>query len=247
MEQWTVREKQLRVQEFLNRENQNLHQRYDQEMYQYELLRLGDPRAVEESDRAWLRADKGRLADHPLRSARYMFVATATLASRFAIQGGMDCERAYTASDLYINKLESCRTVGEIALLRRDMFTFFTRQVAQSRKENIYSKPVVRCIDHIYDHLYEPIRVQDLADAVGLNASYLSTLFRKETGVTVSDYVLEKRMEAAQNMLKYSDYTYAEISACLAFSSQSHFSRCFKKKTGHTPSEYRRLHLRDSL
>ena len=46
-------------------------------------------------------------------------------------------------------------------------------------------------------------------------------------------------MEAAQNMLKFSDYTYAEISAILAFSSQSHFIRVFRKQTGYTPKEYR--------
>lgn len=46
-------------------------------------------------------------------------------------------------------------------------------------------------------------------------------------------------MEAAENMLKFSDYTYAEISSILAFSSQSHFARVFKQRTGYTPKQYR--------
>ena len=57
--------------------------------------------------------------------------------------------------------------------------------------------------------------------------------------VICMDYILLRKLEAARNMLKYSEYSYAEISAILAFSSQSHFSRIFKKETGYTPKEYR--------
>ena len=94
-------------------------------------------------------------------------------------------------------------------------------------------------MDHIYHHLHESISMQELAGLTNLSASYLSTLFKKETGITVSDYITSKKMEAASNMLKYSDYTYAEISSFLNFSSQSHFTRVFKKHKGITPKQYR--------
>lgn len=94
-------------------------------------------------------------------------------------------------------------------------------------------------MDYIYYHLNEKIHLQDLAKYVNLNSSYLSTLFKKETGLSVSDYILKRRMDAAKNMLQYSDYTYGDISVILAFSSQSHFIQVFKKQTGLTPREYR--------
>ena len=78
-----------------------------------------------------------------------------------------------------------------------------------------------------------------MASELGLSSSYLSTLFKKQTGVTISRYVLSKRMEAAQNMLKYSNDSYGMISSTLAFSSQSHFIRAFKQYTGFTPKAYR--------
>ena len=57
-----------------------------------------------------------------------------------------------------------------------------------------------------------------------------------------SDYVLARRIETAQNMILYSDYSSTEISEILAFSSQSYFIRCFRKRTGMTPKEYRQKH-----
>ena len=86
--------------------------------------------------------------------------------------------------------------------------------------------------------------MKDLAIQTKLNESYLSTLFKKETGTSVSGYILSKRMEAAENMLKFSDYTYAEISSILAFSSQSHFARIFKQQTGYTPKQYRNTYFK---
>ena len=77
-----------------------------------------------------------------------------------------------------------------------------------------------------------------------MSPSYLSTLFKKEMGMSITAYIMEKKMEAARNMLKYSDYSYSEISSILAFSSQSHFIRAFKKHNGDTPRAYREKNYR---
>ncbi len=174
----------------------------------------------------------------------YLFVASITLASRSAIAGGMDAERAYNISDLYILKMDTLQSVDEVKALHADMFAFYTKEMTALDKVSVYSKPVVLCLDYIYDHLHEPIRVEDLAARTGLNRSYLSTLFKKETGSSVSAYILSKRIEAAKNMLKFSAYSFAEISAILAFSSQSHFIRVFKAHTGYTPRAYRNQFFR---
>lgn len=247
MAEKTIMEKKLLYMEFINRENDFQHFYYDEEMLQYELLRVGNPQAVEEGSRLFCSDMNGHLSEDPLRHYQYLFVAAITLATRFAIQGGMNAEKAYNASDLYINKADACKTPEEVKALHREMFAFFTRQVAEVKKEKVFSQPVVRCMDYIYHHLYETIRVADLAAYVGLNSNYLSALFKKEAGMAISDYVTARRIEAAENMLKYSDYSYADIAAYLAFSSQSHFIRVFKAKTGYTPKEYRKLFFRVSF
>lgn len=240
----SVNEKQLRYLEFIHRETSDRHHTHTEDMYQYDLLRMGDPRAVEEGIRMFSSNLPGHISDDPLRNYKYLFVASTTLASRSAIAGGMDAERAYNISDLYILKMDLLQSVDEVKALHADMFAFYTKEMAALDKAAVYSKPVTQCIDYIYNHLHEPLHVKDLAMQVKLNKSYLSTLFKKETKKSVSEFILSKRMEAAQNMLKFSDYTYAEISAILTFSSQSHFTRVFKKQTGYTPKEYRNKFFR---
>lgn len=240
----SVNEKQLRYLEFIHRETSDRHHTHTEDMYQYDLLRMGDPRAVEEGVRMFSSNLPGHISDDPLRNYKYLFVASTTLASRSAIAGGMDAERAYNISDLYILKMDLLQSVDEVKALHADMFAFYTKEMAALDKAAVYSKPITQCIDYIYNHLHEPLHVKDLAMQVKLNESYLSTLFKKETKKSVSEFILSKRMEAAQNMLKFSDYTYAEISAILTFSSQSHFTRVFRKQTGYTPKEYRNKFFR---
>ena len=108
------------------------------------------------------------------------------------------------------------------------------------KKETVYTRAVAESIDYIESNLHMPLRIDEVAEHVNLSAGYLSVLFRRETGTAFSDYVLRRRIDTAQNMLRYSDYTSTEISEILAFSSQSYFIRCFRKQAGMTPSEYRR-------
>lgn len=239
-----VKEKELRYLEYLHREAEYRHHTNAEDMYQYDLLRMGDPRAVKEGVRMFSSNLTGHISDDPLRNYKYLFVAAATLACRSAIAGGMDTERAYNISDLYILKMDALQSVEEVKTLHADMLAFYTKEMAKLDKVNVYSKPIVLCIDYIYNHLHEAIRTEDLAAHTGLNRSYLSTLFKKETGQTVSGYILSKRMEAAKNMLKFSDYSYAEIASILAFSSQSHFIRAFRAQTGYTPKEFRDKYFR---
>ena len=155
------------------------------------------------------------------------------------MDGGMDEERAYNASDLYIRKMDELQTEEEVIALHRDMLEFYLKEMTAVKKQKICSKQVNDCIDYIGNHLYEQIRLADLAAAVGLNESYLSVLFKKETGKAVSDYIRHRRVEAAEGMLRYSDYSYSDIANYLAFCSQSHFTSVFRKATGMTPREYR--------
>ena len=104
------------------------------------------------------------------------------------------------------------------------------------------SKPVTQCIDYIYAHIKERITIERLAEYTELSTSYLSRLFKQETGVSVSDYVREKKIEKAQHLLKFCDYSLIEIANYLSFSSQSHFIQLFKDFTGITPKKYRDLY-----
>ena len=86
--------------------------------------------------------------------------------------------------------------------------------------------------------------MEALAEYVQLNETYLSKLFKKETGQSVSEYIRDRKVEEAAALLRYSEKTSVEIATDLGFSSHSYFISIFKKVMGMTPKEYRDQYFR---
>lgn len=235
----TIDEGKLWYTEYLRQENSMQHRRYSDEMFPYHLLKEGDVQGVAEALDTVTVGTEGTLSNDPLRNAQYLFVAATTVACRFAIEGGVEQERSYDISDLFIRRADTAASPEAVSALRREMMLFYAREVAAARRKQIYSRPVLQATDYICSHLHQKQTVEEIAEAVGLSPNYLSSLFRKELGMTVSRYLLGKRMDAARNMLRHSGLAYDEIASILAFSSQSHFIQVFKRETGMTPREYR--------
>ena len=230
---------------FLQRENDFRHATYDQEMAQFHYLRLGD---VEGALKAIHFADgTGTLSSDPLRNQQYLFVAFVTMSTRYAIEGGLEQYEAFRISDLYIQQADRCATPEAVRALYPEALAYFAQRVAEARKAHVVARPITRCLDEIDLRLHEPFRIDDIAEALGLNPSYLSTLFKREMGCTFTDYVRRRRVETARNMLLYSDYSCAEIAHILAFSSQSYFNRVFMKETGFSPGDFRARYSRQGL
>ena len=107
-----------------------------------------------------------------------------------------------------------------------------------------YSIHCIRAMDYIQTHLHEAIRLKDIASYVKLEPTYLSRLFKQETGDGISDYITKEKVKVAKSMLEYSDYSCTEIAEYLAYSSDSYFGKIFRRETMQTPREYRRSHYR---
>ena len=240
-------DKQISYMKFLNRENNIRHHYYDEELKQYKMLQAGDPAAPDESNRMMTSGNTGHLSDNPVRNMKYLFVANITLATRFAIEGGLDSETAYNISDMYIQKMDLCNSVEEILKVHYEMFSYFTAQMSKIRKSNIISKAVQKCIDYIDLNLHTKITLENLAAQTQLSPNYLSALFKKEVGINVTDYILKRRIETAKNMLLNSKFSATEIGEILAFSSQSYFIKVFRQETGMTPAKYKNTYFRKGL
>lgn len=83
------------------------------------------------------------------------------------------------------------------------------------------------------------INASTIANALGISSSYLCSAFKKETGMSIVEYIQKEKIELAKKLLLYSEYSLSDISAYLSFSSQSYFQAVFKKLEGKTPNEFR--------
>jgi AraC-like DNA-binding protein len=123
--------------------------------------------------------------------------------------------------------------------LQYHMILEYTQKVERIRLGKRPGKLVIDVANYIQHHLSEPITAEEIAKELYLSRPYLSRKFIEETGESLTDFILKEKTEEAKRLLRYSDKTLTAISNYLGFSSQSHFSRVFKKYTQRTPGEYR--------
>lgn len=183
----------------------------------------------------------GILSKDKLRHWKNLFISAITLFTRAAMDGGLPEELAYAMSDSFIQNAEDCRTVEEIDKIYHKAFHDFTYAVAEKGNRH-YSANIEKVMHYVHIHLHEEITLELAAEAAGISACHLSRIFKKETGMSLVDYVQKERVEAARHMLIYSDYTLAAISQYLNFSTQSYFIKIFKKHIGMTPGQYRKFY-----
>ena len=117
--------------------------------------------------------------------------------------------------------------------------TNYTQRVERLRKGKKPTRLALEVSNYIQHHMSETITVEQIAAALFLSRPYLSRRFKTETGENLKDYIYLEKMAEARRLLRYSDKSIAAISDYLGFSSQSHFTKEFKKYVGKNPGEYR--------
>ena len=184
----------------------------------------------------------GTIAQEQLRQSKNIFIVTTTLVSRAAIRGGIDVTSSLALSDQYIQRCELADSIDQITELSYRMVLDYAERVSKIKLGQNPSILVVKVSNYIQQHLSDAIKVEDIAKALFMGRSRLSTNFKKETGINLSDYITTIKIDEAKRLLRYSDKSFTAIAIYLGFSSQSHFSQVFKKYTETTPFEYRQMH-----
>lgn len=237
-------EQKLMRQVLLNREQSISHLAYEQENAFFKSIQDGDVTEMRRLYKPFEIDSMGRLSEDPLRNLKYHLIITIALITRACIEGGMEMEEAYNLSDIYIRSIDRCCEQDEVRMLHLEVVEDYAQRMHLLKKQNRYPRAVTICIDYIYDNLHTKLTLPELAKAAGLSAGYLSKLFRREVGMNVSEYILKKRIEAAENMLRFSELSCLAIADYLCFSSESHFIQVFRRQTGYTPKRYREQYFR---
>jgi len=226
---------------FENMEEGSIHTPYIEELEVLNCVRDGNVNRLETTYKTLPRIKYGHMSNNPLRQLFYGCIANTTLVTRYAIEGGLEEESAFTLSDVYIKQMENCRTLYELNTVNEKMAVDFTYRVAESKntKQPEYIKPITQCMDYICRNIHTRVSLELLSKEVSLTPKYLSWLFRKETGQTLSSFIESQKINQAKNLLIYSRYSCNDISQYLSYYSQSYFISIFKKNVGMTPNQYR--------
>lgn len=104
------------------------------------------------------------------------------------------------------------------------------------------SAVIAKIQSYVQEHMDEELGRDEIARAVYRNPAYLSRLFRKETGMSLTDYIAQAKIERAKRLLESSNDKISNIAEGLGYTHFSYFAKLFKKVTGLTPQDYRKKH-----
>lgn len=183
--------------------------------------------------------EKSRLAYDSIRSLKNSQIASCTLFSRAAIEGGVDPEDAFSLSDSFIKKIETLNKEMDLMQLECSMVTEFVRLVKQTKIRK-YTRPVAKVVSYINEHTSAKLCVRSLAEVAHLSPDHLSKVFFDEVGVHLTYYIQQRKIEVSKVFLAHSDMKISDIAAILEFCNAAYFSSVFKKHTGTSAIEYRK-------
>lgn len=102
-----------------------------------------------------------------------------------------------------------------------------------------------RVKEYIDGNFGQEITRNDIAEQVYLNPDYLSRLFKKETGMSISAYLLKKRIDTAKELLEHTTMPVNVISMYVGYHNYPYFTRIFHENTSYSPNEYRKKKKRE--
>lgn len=169
---------------------------------------------------------------------RVRAIEICSLLSRAAIDGGANEKKMLAFNYTLFSDLSKLNNIEELSYWMFKVLDYYLNDVVVIQNGN-HSEIIRKAMTYINNHYKEDINIKDVASYVHLNHSYFSTLFKKETGQTFSEYLLKNRIEESKLLLANTDMGILDISLAIGLSSQSYFTKIFKKKTGITPNQYR--------
>jgi YesN/AraC family two-component response regulator len=179
-----------------------------------------------------------RISD-PIRNAKNYCIIMNTLSRKATEQGGVHPFYIDRVSSKFATKIEQITSLKEVTVLMREMFCSYC-QLVRTYMTQKYLPVVQKTMLLIDSDLSAELSLHSLAAHQGISDGYLSTVFKKETGKTVSEYIREKRIKHAMHLLDTTHLQIQTIALHCGIMDMQYFSKIFKKHVGKTPKEYRK-------
>ena len=176
----------------------------------------------------------------PGRDERDGTIVLAALCSRAAAEANVDPGTAAAMRTEFIRRIEEAEKVTDLMALGEEIIRTFGEKVRISGEEaKNLSGPILACCEYVRRNLRRDVPLEEIADALGYTAYYLTRKFRSEMGISLKDWAKRERIGLAKVYLLTTSLDIQEISEALGFGSRSGFSRVFRDVMGTTPSAFR--------
>ena len=226
------------------------HTSYDWERLYCNFVRTGD---IIGARRFWKKLAEsgqfvtvGNVSKNDLAQTKYLAVSLIAVVTRVAINGGADELKSYQASDRFIQFLDTTDDATVIVAKLFEVAESMIQAVHDARELTQNNAYYNKCREYIAGHVGQKITISELAEHCQLTPNYLSCIFKKISGKTITDYILEQKIDLAKQLLLSKENKASEIASVLGFHSQSYFIERFKKQTGMTPRAWQISHSGDT-
>jgi two-component system response regulator YesN len=170
-----------------------------------------------------------------------VFIASSLM--QFLPDKFFDIESSSDNNPLVLSKILKTFNSGNLKSLLCSLAFQICSELKKSFVQN--NAIISKVNDYIAQNYQKNIRLAAIANHIHVNSSYLSRLYRQETGITITDAISRYRIEKAKEFLQNPEIKAYEVAYLVGFEDAAYFSLMFKRHTGCSPTEYRQLSNRE--
>lgn len=172
-----------------------------------------------------------------VESVRIRSIELTTLLSRVAMDGGARADIIYELNSKFLSLLYHEQDLDELCMVLQEVVeSFMSAMFYEKDKGNLH---VRKALSFMADNYSQNLKLNDVAEYVGLSPSYFSTLFREVVGISFRMHLNRIRVEESKRLLLSTQYSLADIAVAMGFPDQSYYCKIFKKLVGMTPGKFR--------
>lgn len=174
----------------------------------------------------------------PIRDQKNLLFTLNTLLRKAVQAGNVHPLHIDNISKQFAIQIEQASTTSQLDTITSTMIRKYCMLVKNYSRRG-YSSLVQTCMDYIDFHYMDDLSLDFMAKMCSVSNSYLSSVFKKESGMTLTDYINSTRIRRSLTLLNISSLSIQEIATQCGFSDSNYFTRTFKKFQKQSPKGYR--------
>jgi two-component system, response regulator YesN len=224
----------------LEQDRELIEKRYESENKLLHAIAKGDPHLLKTAmqgakELSW----PYRHPNSPVRSMKNLSFSSNTLFRKAAESGGVHPLYLDSISGKFAIQIEQAQSIAGLAFLYEEMLQAYCSMVRELSVAAL-SSLIKEAVTYIRFHIDQPLSLNHVADTLGVHPSYLSRTFKKELGMTLTQYINKLRIEEAKYVLDHGNISVIETALIVGYSDPNYFSKVFHKLEHVTPNDYRK-------